>query len=449
MKTSKKRVLSILLALCMLNSMFVIANASGSTAEVTFDSVVFKKGNSEIFTIQSGELSAELNVKSSASVENAQFITAIYSSDKKMQQVDYIGSVALKEGKNTISSGKLSLSSADGKFLKAMLWDAGFSPLIDEQILSDKSCEKKITDFAVSGATAVDVNTEDRLITVEYAKDYTSSGNYTYPALTNIKPVVSYSGASVSPASESPVTMSLTAPVIYTVTAEDGTTAEYKVVAENTVTRCRAAFNDSSIKIDWGAGAIETSAGTSNKLEQITDPAAEEGSTNKVLHFVDGATNGSAPSFTIKDYGAGSQPAKFSIKFRFRLDSVSDHAWGPDITFGTAKRLTFTKKTSYAAGITPATQYGICLSDYNVTPATDGSDLIYKANYKQWYTIKMVVEKRDNATYSSVYIDDEFVAQTTDIPSSWALQGGQVFRVYNYSSATSEFYLDDYRLTVE
>jgi hypothetical protein len=237
-----KKLLSVAVTVFMIISFMCCyeLTSAASAADVTLDSASFMSGGSEIYVIGTGSISAKIKVVSETA-KPAMFISAVFNGNA-VEAVDF-QSVSLTVGKNTLSGDALPVSNAEGRIIKVMLWDNSYSPLIDAVYLSDVSCEKKITSFSVPNATAVDINTEDRIITVEYGAAYVQSGNYTYPSLSGVTPTISFAGASVYPASGDAVDLSLRGYRTYTVTAADGSTTDYKVIAENTVIEAVAGFS--------------------------------------------------------------------------------------------------------------------------------------------------------------------------------------------------------------
>jgi len=111
-----------------------------------------------------------------------------------------------------------------------------------------ESSDKQITAFSFTTPPAVGViNEEDKTIVVELPFGID---------LTTLVPTITVSnGAMVSPTSGTP--QNFTNPVIYTVTAEDGSTAEYIV----TIEQSGYGYNGNSFKIAW-AGYYYSSGGS-------------------------------------------------------------------------------------------------------------------------------------------------------------------------------------------
>lgn len=434
---------------------FVMLFTVAYAAQIEPDNIVYRNGNEQIFTIEAGSLTSEVTLTSDTAYSSARLITAVYSGNV-LDKVDF-KTVSIAEATQTVKSNAVKVETADSTILKAMLWNENLEPIMPAQLLSSKSCDTRITAFEIADATAVDINEEDKLITVEYSQPYNQQNSYIYPSRAGVTPSITSAG-SVVPSSGTAVDLSLKEPITYTVTAEDGSQAEYKVIAENTVTRCQTAFDGTysagesgMIKqtdaVVSGAGVMFLGKGNSGTLEAVNNPFASE--TNQVLHFVDSNTSGATPSIYFEDRTAGTQPVKFSMEFKVYIDELPAGKSAPVyVKLGkTAKQLSFSTSTGYTGSLGDY-DFGFCLADG--APTTDGKSCLYKGYFDRWYTVRYVLEQRDGAVYSTLYINGVYIGQQKTINSSWILQGDVIFRVACDSSSTgSDFYIDDYRLTVQ
>lgn len=232
-----KKSLTIIAAVFMFFSL--IPTISFAAGEITLDDVNFYMGDSPVYTAQEGQITAVVDVTNINTQKNAYLITAAFDGDLMTDMG--ASAVTLEVGKNTLPGQAVALSGTTS-ILKVFLWGNGMSPLVPVTLLNDISCEKTISDFQITLDTFTykgDVNLNTRTVTVEVPlyrhtskgpqehEGYTISTSAYSNGITNVVPAFSVNEGAVSDYTGTP--MDMTHENTITVTAENGTTAEYKI----------------------------------------------------------------------------------------------------------------------------------------------------------------------------------------------------------------------------